>query len=107
MKTTLATSLFVISAMLTGIAYADHDADREHPLTFVKDSAITAKIKAKLADDHVNTLVHIGVDTDNHGVVVLSGHARSKDQADAAVSIARRTEGVTEVWNHIQIRSDD
>ena len=30
----------------------DSDADRSHPAQFVKDSAITAAIKTKLAADH-------------------------------------------------------
>jgi hyperosmotically inducible protein len=107
MKAKLATSLFVIGTLLTGIAYADQDTDREHPLTFVKDSAITTKIKTKLAAEQMHSLMHISVDTDNHGVVVLSGHARDKEQVEKAVSIARATEGVTDVRNHIQIRADD
>jgi hypothetical protein len=44
---------------------ADGDAGRSHPtMTFVKDSIITAKIKAKLAADHPGSLAHTSVDTD-------------------------------------------
>jgi hyperosmotically inducible protein len=107
MKAKFATSLFVIGTLLSGIVHADKDADREHPLTFVKDSAITTKIKAKFAAEQMKSFVHVNVDTDNHGIVVLSGHARNKEQAEKAVSIARATEGVTEVRNHIQIQADD
>ena len=107
MKAKLATSLFVVGALLSGIAYADHDTDREHPMTFVKDSAITTKIKAKLATEQMYSLTHISVDTDSHGVVVLGGHARNTAQIEKAVAIAHATEGVTDVQNHIQIRPDD
>ena len=71
---------------------ADHaanpDSDRTHPMTFVKDSVITTKIKAKLADEKMRTLVHIKLDTDNKGAVVLSGKVRIQEKADKAVSIA-------------------
>jgi hyperosmotically inducible protein len=107
MKTKLATAIFVVGSLLTGMAVHAQDMDREHPLTFVKDSAITAKIKAKLADDHMKSLLHISVDTDDHGIVVLSGHTRTREQADRAVAIANHTDGVTKVWNHIQIREDE
>jgi len=30
---------------------ADSDTDRSHPKTFVKDSVITTKVKAKLAEE--------------------------------------------------------
>ena len=78
-----------------------------HPMTYVKDSAITAKIKAKLADEKMSSLVHIKVDTDAKGGVVLSGTVRSQEAADKAVSIARETEGVTSVKNKLRIRKDD
>ncbi len=108
MKIKIATSLFVIGALLTcAAAQADPDSDRDHPLTFVKDSAITTKVKAKLADERLNTLIHVHVDTNDRGVVVLTGHARNAEQIERAVSIARHTEGVTDVWNHIQVRADD
>jgi hyperosmotically inducible protein len=107
MKTKLATSLFVIGAMLTGVTAQAQNTDREHPLTFIKDSAITTKVKAKLAHEKMNTLMHISVDTDDHGIVVLSGNVRSKELAKRAVSIARHTDGVTEVRNNIQIRAGD
>ncbi len=57
-------------------------------MTFVKDSAITTKVKAKLAAEKINSLVHIKVDTDSNGVVVLSGIVRIQKEADKAVSIA-------------------
>jgi len=106
MKTNIATGLVVLGIMLGSAAANAQDMDREHPLTFVKDSAITTKIKAKLADEHLKTLLHISVDTDDHGMVVLSGHTRSREMAEKAESIARHTEGVTNVSNHIKIVAD-
>jgi hypothetical protein len=34
----------------------DSDTDRSHPVTFVKDSAITTAIKTKLAAEHITSL---------------------------------------------------
>src|ERR1039457_2228703 len=85
----------------------DSDADRSHPKAFVKDSAITTKIKTKLAAEHITSVGRIHVDTDKDGVVWLSGHARTLEAADKAASIAHETEGVKEVRNHIKIKKDD
>ena len=93
--------------MLPIAGYAgDSDADRSSPKSFVKDSIITTKIKAELAEEKMSSLVKIKVDTDNKGMVVLSGTAASKKAADKAVSIARAVKGVTSVENHIKIVAD-
>ena len=109
MKTKLVISC-LICGMLLGSAVAmaqDSDTDRSHPKHFVKDSAITTKIKTKLAAEHITSLGRIHVDTDKDGVVWLSGHARSQEAIDKAVSIARETEGVRDVHNGIKIKKDD
>lgn len=106
MKTRLLTSFFVIGALLAPLASqaADTDADRSSPSTFVKDSVITTKIKAKLAKEKMSSLTQIKVDTDAKGVVFLSGNAATKDEADRAVAIARDTDGVTSVKNGITVK---
>ncbi len=76
-------------------------------MTFIKDSAITTKVKAKLAAEKIRSLVHIKVDTDSNGVVVLSGIVRTQKEADKEVSIARGTEGVTSVTSKLRIKKDD
>jgi len=85
----------------------DSDADRSHPKAFVKDSAITTEIKTKLAAEHITSLGRIHVDTDKDGVVWLRGSARTQEAIDKAVSIARETNGVKDVHNHIKIKKDD
>jgi hyperosmotically inducible protein len=109
MKLKLATTCFVIAGLLGPIAAhaADSDSDRTHPMTFVKDSVITTKVKAKLADEKMSSLAHIRVDTDNKGVVVLTGNVKTQADADKAVSIARGTEGVTAVKSDLRIKTDD
>ncbi len=84
----------------------DQDQDRSHPRTFVKDSVITSKIKTTLAAQHIGSLAHIRVDTDDHGIVWLSGKARSQDDVDAAISIARATDGVRDVHSEIRVVHD-
>lgn len=106
MKIKFVTACFVMGMMLTPVAgyTADSDADRSGPVTFVKDSVITTKIKTKLAaKTHLGSLKNIKVDTDKSGVVWLSGVARSQTEVDKAVSIAKETKGVVTVHNDIKI----
>jgi hyperosmotically inducible protein len=110
MNRKLAIGCLAISAMLGSavvLAVEDSDSDRSHAKAFVKDSAITTKIKTKLAAEHITSLGRIHVDTDKDGVVWLSGHARTQDAIDKAASIAHETEGVRDVRNHIKIAKDD
>jgi hyperosmotically inducible protein len=71
---------------------------------FVKDSVITTKVKSKLAAKHLTTLSRIKVDTDENGVVWLSGRAPNKDAVDMAGMIAKDTEGVTSVHNDVVVQ---
>jgi len=110
MKTNLALTFLACGTLLgsvVAIAGEDSDADRAHPGVFVKDSAITLKIKTKLAAEHLTSLGRIHVDTDKDGVVWLDGSARSQEAIDKAVSIARETEGVKSVHNDVTVKKDD
>jgi hyperosmotically inducible periplasmic protein len=108
MNTTLVTTCFLAGALMLPIAgyTADGDTDRSSPKAFVKDSVITTKIKAELAEEKMSSLVHISVDTDNKGMVTLSGTADNQKAVDKAVSIARAEKGVTSVENHIKVVAD-
>ena len=109
MKIKLATICFVIGAVLAPVAAhaEDTDTNRTQPKTFVKDSVITTKIKAKLAAEKIKSLAHISVDTHSTGEVVLKGIVRSQEEADKAVAIAHDTEGVTSVKSKLRIKADD
>jgi hyperosmotically inducible protein len=85
------------------IAMADEGSTDQSSHHFVKDSAITTKVKAKLAAKHLSTLTRIKVDTDADGVVWLSGRAPTRDASDLAAMIAKNTEGVSSVHNDIAI----
>jgi hyperosmotically inducible periplasmic protein len=99
-------NLILGGAMAVGLACgslvmaAETDTTSHH---FVKDSTITTKVKAKLAEKHISTLTNIKVDTDANGVVWLSGHAPTEDARDLAGMIAKNTEGVNAVHNDIII----
>jgi hyperosmotically inducible protein len=100
-------SLIAASAPAGAVAFAqDADMDRSHPKAFVKDSAITTKIKTKLAADNVKSLAHVHVDTDMNGVVWLSGTVPTEGDAERAVRIAKDTDGVVGVKNGLQVRHD-
>ena len=110
MKTTLITAGLIFGTLLgSAVVWAgeDSDTDRSHPVTFVKDSAITTAIKAKLATEHITSLGRIHVDTDKDGVVWLTGSARTQEAANKAASIARHTEHVKVVHNDLKIKKDD
>jgi len=110
MKTKFAMTCLVFGTLLGPVvatAAVDSDTDRSSPQAFVKDSAITMQIKAKLAAEHITSLGRIHVDTDKDGVVWLSGTARTQEAADKAVSMARETEGVKSVHSDIKVKKDD
>jgi len=69
----------------------------------VTESALTAKIKSKMAlDDHVKARA---IDVDTSGsVVTMTGVVASAAERDRAVRLARDTEGVTQIVDRLQIR---
>jgi len=99
MKKLLLIGIMATGAAYLSTAYADMPGDHH----YVKDSVITTKVKAKLAEKHMSTLTHIKVDTDANGVVYLSGTAPTKDARDLAGMIAKDTDGVTSVNNDIEV----
>jgi hyperosmotically inducible protein len=108
MKAATVTALVVGVGLLGSVAIAqDSDTDRAHAKAFVQDSAITSKIKTKLAAEHITSLGRIHVDTDKDGVVWLTGSARTQEAIDKAEDIARSTEGVRSVKNRLIIKKDD
>ena len=84
-------------------------SDKDRPKTTkrsdqpVEDSVITTKLKARFIEDKDVSFRAIEVKTVN-GVVHLSGTAKSKQEADKAVSMARDTQGVKSVKNDIRVQ---
>ena len=69
----------------------------------MSDSALTAKIKSKMAlDDYVEARA-IDVDT-SRSIVTLTGVVTSESERDRALNLARETAGVTRVVDKLRIR---
>ncbi len=71
----------------------------------LSDTVITTRVKAEFAKDKMVSATRVKVETDDKGVVTLSGTAKSKAEADQAVKLARNTKGVTSVRNDIVVAS--
>jgi hyperosmotically inducible protein len=98
--------------LAAGTATADSIAEGTSQVTAVqskaadaiKESAITTKVKARMAARHYATLATVRVNTDNNGIVWLSGTVSTIDAAALAGEIARDTEGVIAVHNAIVVQ---
>lgn len=105
MKHVILASMLAASVAFASAVIADESgmaSDSSHH--FVKDSVITTKVKSRLAAKHLTTLTRIKVDTDENGVVYLSGRAPNQDAVDLATLIAKDTKGVTSVHNDVAIQ---
>lgn len=94
-------SLLLISVL--ALPMAGFAADGDSVGTKVDDAVITTKVKAAFAKDKVVSATDISVETDSNGLVQLSGHAKSKAEADKAVTIAKSVKGVTAVKDEIVV----
>ena len=70
---------------------------------FMDDSSITAKVKAALVDADDIKSTDISVETEKN-VVTLSGFVESQAQAEKAVAVAKKVEGVTYVSDKLHVR---
>lgn len=70
---------------------------------YVDDSTITAKVKAKHADDEMVSAMRVSVET-KQGVVVLSGEAKTEGEIKRAEVLAKQVEGVKAVSNKIELK---
>jgi hyperosmotically inducible periplasmic protein len=68
----------------------------------VTDAAITSAVKAKFLADTTVKGLQIDVGTDA-GVVTLNGTVSSRAEADRAMMLARNTEGVENVVDHLKV----
>jgi hyperosmotically inducible protein len=109
MKTKFAMTCLIAGTLLAPVAVIAQDSDthRSDPEMLMKDSAISTKIKAKLATEHFSSLAKIHVDTDQNGVVSLSGTAESQAAVDRAIAVAKGTEHVKSVHSTLTVKKDD
>jgi len=104
----IASALVVGALVVPAVSFAADDgaSTSSKARTAVKDSVITTKIKAEMVKDKTVSATHIKVDTNDQGVVSLSGKAKSQAEADRAVAIAKGVKGVTDVQNNIEIATN-
>ena len=69
----------------------------------IKHAAVTAKIKSKMVLDDLVKARNIHVET-NGTVVTLTGVVDSEAERKRAVELAKETEGVTSVIDHLRVR---
>ena len=91
------------SSLVDNIGAATENA-LEKTVEYADDTLITAQIKASYVAEKGLDSLDISVKTVD-GVVVLSGVARKKEQADLAEKIARKTKGVKNVINELTVIS--
>src|ERR1700735_1273290 len=102
MKTIAVVALAGMGAMgLPALCAAD--ADASYPGMYVKDSAITTKVKTKLLAKEPTTLSNVKVNNDRDGIVWLSGTAPTQEGSGRAETIAKETDGVKGVHNDILV----
>ncbi|WP_337028701.1 molecular chaperone OsmY [Pantoea eucalypti] len=122
-KTKIAKTLMAAmigSALISGSALADESMSQKASQTadsagskidssmkkvdgYMDDSGITAKAKAALVDDDAIKSTDISVKT-HSGVVTLSGFVTSQDQAEKAVAVVQKIEGVKSVSDKLHVR---
>ncbi|QGY30549.1 molecular chaperone OsmY [Pantoea cypripedii] len=119
MTKTLVAAL-VGSALMSGAALADESLAQKAQATadstgakidssmkkvggYMDDSGITAKAKAALVDDEAIKSTDISVKT-HQGVVTLSGFVTSQDQAEKAVAVVQKIEGVKSVSDKLHVK---
>lgn len=98
-KWILASLLAIGGAQITGCAVTDGQSTVGQ---YADDSAITAQVKTKMAEDTTVSASRIGVET-LKGTVQLSGFATSETERDRAAQIARNVPHVKSVVNNIVV----
>ncbi|MEG0938654.1 MAG: BON domain-containing protein [Comamonas sp.] len=102
MARALTFSLVAVTAVL-GTTACSVARDQQTVGSYVDDAAITAAVKAKMAEDKSVSATAISVET-LKGVVQLSGFAKSDAEKARAAEIARTTKNVREVRNSIVVK---
>lgn len=97
-----AIAAFGLVAGLAGTAGCTVARDQQSVGTYVDDSVLTTRVKAKFAKDPTVSAMTLSVETFK-GVVQLSGVAKSAEERQLAEKLARETSGVVAVRNDIRV----
>ena len=87
------------------IDHKNTDATKPTAGNDVTDAWITTKVKASFFGDKALKGADIHVDTDQKGVVVLSGYVPTDSARVHAVAVARDTKGVKKVDDKLQLKA--
>jgi hyperosmotically inducible periplasmic protein len=90
----------IVALQTAGCAVA---RDQQSVGSFIDDSTLTTRVKAKFAEDPTVSALAISVET-LKGQVQLSGFAKSASEKSMAEQLARNTSGVQSVKNDIVVR---
>ena len=91
-------------ARQVGAAVGERTAEVANEATrAIADGQITAKIKAKMALDDTVKALAVHVDT-NGTTVTVSGDVDSTAQRERVLQLARETQGVKDVVDHLRVR---
>jgi hyperosmotically inducible periplasmic protein len=96
----------VLLVTALSLPFASFAAEGDSIGTKMSDSLVTTKVKAAFAKDDKVEASDIKVETDNDGMVELSGTADTSVEAAKAVKLAKSVKGVTVVKDNIKIMDD-
>lgn len=97
----IARSIDGVAAVENNLKLQPHDRTAGE---YIDDKALTAEVKAALAEDPVADALAIDVEVD-HGVVSLGGYVDTDAQREAALEAAERVAGVVKVIDNLDVRS--
>ncbi|KFZ29934.1 hypothetical protein IDAT_02280 [Pseudidiomarina atlantica] len=112
--TSLIAGIFAVTFGPAVIAANVQDTQAEQPQEqsamdkagdYIDDAAITTKVKSTILGSDALNVLEINVETQD-GVVQLSGFVKEAEDVDTAERLARNVEGVKDVENDIQVKSD-
>lgn len=95
----------IAAAPLASLPSFAESAESRSAGQFIDDKATSARVKAALFDSPAVRSSDVQVET-YRGVVQLSGFVDSRQEADAAIAVARKIPGVQSVINSIQLKPE-
>ena len=96
-------TLSLSAAIVAVLAGCAGNASERSTGQYVDDKTISTKVKTALINDEQVKARNIDVET-YKGVVALSGFVDSSSEADRAVTLARKVDGVQSVKNDLHVR---
>jgi len=87
------------------VANAEPPTAAEKTGEYIEDSALTTKVKAALLTEKNLKSLPISVES-TEGVVTLSGQVVSSAQIDQAVDVTKHVNGVKDVHNALELKTD-